>query len=132
MKKLALPLFMLLLLSMPTIALAQSSAQGPFCNVPGMTGIGVSTAIGCLVAGNPKEFVSQILGWAVVVGIGVSFLMIIFSGFQITTASGDPKRVKAAQELLTAAISGLLLIVFSIILLNFIGFTILRLPGFNI
>lgn len=105
-----------------------STSGNPLCS----DGISVNTAIGCLTAGDPKILISQLLGWGVVVGIGIAFLMIIFAGFQIATASGDPKRVKAAQELITSAISGLLLIVFSILLLNFIGFQLLRLPGFKI
>ena len=95
-------------------------------------GLGVDTAIGCLMAGDPKQFISQLLGWGVGVGGGIAFLMIVFAGFQMVTASGDPKRVQAAKELLTSAIAGLLLIVFSIVLLNLIGFQILKLPGFNV
>jgi len=104
-----------------------SGENSPLC---GVDNLGVNTAIGCLMAGDPKQLISQLLGWGVVMGIGIAFLMIIFAGFQITTAAGDPKRVKAGQELLTSAISGLLLIVFSIFLLNFIGVSILGLPGF--
>lgn len=91
---------------------------------------GVNTAIGCLMAGDPKQFISQLLGWGAGVGGGIAFLMIIFAGFQIATAAGDPKRVQAAKELLTSAISGLILIVLSVLLLNFIGVKILHLPGF--
>lgn len=96
----------------------------PLC---GTDDLGVRTAIGCLMAGDPKQLISQLLGWGVGVGGGIAFLMIIFAGFQMATASGDPKRVKAAQELLTSALAGLILIVFSIFLLNFIGIKILNL-----
>ena len=96
----------------------------------GASGTYVWTAIGCLEAGNPNHFIGQILGWSTIIGAGIAFLLIVFGGFQITTAAGDPKRVKAAQELITAAIMGLLLIIFSIFLLNLIGIKILNLPGF--
>ncbi len=104
-------------------------AVSPLCD-----SLGANTAIGCLMAGDPKTFISQILSWGVGLGSGIAFLMIIFSSFQIVTASGDPKRVKAGQELLTSAISGLVLIVLSIVLLNFIGVSVLGLQnfGFNI
>ena len=96
----------------------------------GTPGTYVWTAIGCLEAGNPTHFIGQILGWSTIVGAGIAFLLIVFGGFQITTAAGDPKRVKAAQELITAAIGGLLLIIFSIFLLNLIGIKVLNLgPG---
>ncbi len=110
-----------------------SAANSPLCDPPGgAVSTGVNTAIGCLAAGNPKLLISQILGWGVVVGIGIAFLMIIFAGFQIATATGDPKRVKAAQELLTSAVSGLMLIILSLFLMNFLGVSILRLPGFSV
>lgn len=98
----------------------------------GTDNLGVDTAIGCLMAGDPKQLISQLLGWGVGVGGGIAFLMIVLAGFQIATASGDPKKVQAARELLMSAIAGLLLIIFSILLLNLIGFQILKLPGFNV
>ena len=57
--------------------------------------------------------------------------MIVYAGFQMATAAGDPKRVKASQELLTAALGGLILIVISIALLNFLGVTVLGLDLFG-
>lgn len=106
----------------------------PLCGTGVDLNLGVNTAIGCLMAGDPKQLVSQLLGWGVGVGGGIAFLMIIFAGFQMATASGDPKRVKAAQELLTSALAGLILIVLSVVLLNFIGVNILGLNnlGFSL
>lgn len=91
----------------------------------------VSTGLGCLNAGDPAALIGQILGWAVVVGGGVAFLLIVYAGFQITTATGDPKKMHAANELLTAAVSGLILIVLSIVILNTIGVSILGLDRFG-
>ncbi len=96
----------------------------------GTDNLGVSTAIGCLMAGDPKQLVSQLLGWGVGVGGGIAFLMIVLAGFQMTTASGDPKKVQAARELLMSALAGLIIIALSLVLLNFIGVKILNLPGF--
>lgn len=100
----------------------------PFCDTGNATS-GIKTAIGCLLAHNPNQFIGQLLGWAVIVGAGIAFLLIVFAGFQIATAAGDPKRVQAAKELMTSAISGLLLIIFSIFLLNLLGLNILKLGG---
>ena len=91
---------------------------------------GINTAIGCLIAGDPKQLISQLLGWGVGVGGGIAFLMIVFAGFQIITAGGDPKLIQAGHELLISAISGLILIVLSVLILNLIGVNILKLPGF--
>ena len=93
----------------------------------------VWTAIGCLNAGTPSgtsgSLIGQLLVWATILGSGFAFLIIVFGGFQIATAAGDPKKMKAAQELIWSGISGLLLIIFSIFLLNLIGFNILSLGG---
>lgn len=109
-----------------------TEASGALCGTGVNLNKGVNTAIGCLMAGDPKIFISQLLGWGVGVGGGIAFLMIVFAGFQMATAAGDPKKVQAARELLMSALSGLILIVLSVVLLNFIGVKILNLPGFNL
>ncbi len=53
------------------------------------------------------------------------------AGFQITTSSGDPKRLQAGKELLTSAIAGLLLLILSAFILRLIGVDILGLPEFG-
>lgn len=94
-------------------------------------GRGVQTAIGCLMAGNPKQLVAQLWGWGASVGGGVAFLMILYAGLQMTMAAGDPKKIQAARELIMAALGGLLIIVLSVILLNFIGVSVLGLNRFG-
>ena len=106
-----------------------SSSTSPLC---GENNKGVKTAIGCLMAGDPKQLISQLLGWGVSVGGGIAFLMIVFAGFQMTTAGGDPKKVQAAKELLVSALSGLVIIVLSVVLLNFIGVSVLGLEKFGL
>lgn len=116
------------LLNIPGGQQAQGDDENPLCD----GGLGVNTAIGCLSAGRPTVFIGQLLGWAIVVGGGIAFLLAAYAGFQISTAAGDPKRVQAARELLTSALSGLLLIIFSIALLKVIGINILSLSTFGL
>jgi len=93
---------------------------------------GINTAIGCIhVLSTPEVFLSDILKWAVGIGGGIAFLLILYAGFMIMTASGNPERLKAGQELLTSAISGLILLVLSIFVLKFIGVDILGLDQFG-
>ena len=47
------------------------------------------------------------------------------------TATGDPKRIQAGQELLTSAIGGLILLIFSVFILKFIGVDVLGLCKFG-
>jgi hypothetical protein len=74
---------------------------------------------------------SFILKWAIGIGGGIAFLLMLYAGFMIMTASGDPERLKAGQELLTSAIVGLILLIFSIFILKFIGIDILGLGSFG-
>lgn len=95
-------------------------------------GKGIDTAIGCInVLDSPEAFLGDILKWAVGVGGGIAFLLIIYASFMIMTSAGNPERLKAGQELLTSAISGLILLIFSIFILKFIGVDILKIPGFG-
>jgi len=92
---------------------------------------GINTAIGCIHFGSMTEFSSDILKWAIGVGSGIAFLLIVYSGFMIMTSQGNPDRLKAGQELLTSAISGLILLVLSIFILKIIGVDILGLNKFG-
>lgn len=91
---------------------------------------GVSTAIGCVPIGDQVTFVAWMIGWAIGIAGGIAMLLIVIAGFNIMTAAGDPQKLNGGRELLTAAVSGLILIVFSVFLLNLIGYDILHLPGF--
>jgi len=55
----------------------------------------------------------------------------IFGGFQIILSGGNPDKIKAGKEIIVAALSGLLLIIFSVLILRIIGYNILGLPGFG-
>lgn len=116
-----------LLTSLVTVLPQQAYAQGVICNNKG-----VSTAIGCLnVLSSPEDFLGQLLGWGVGVGSGIAFVLIVYAGFMIMSSAGNPERLKAGQELLTSAISGLILLIFSIFVLRFIGIDILGLDRFG-
>lgn len=107
---------------------APRRGQGPeYCDPPANTRI--STAIGCIPVNDPHAFAGWFLGWAIGISGGLALLFIIFSGYQIMTAAGDPQRLQSGRELLTAAVSGLILIIFSIFLLRLIGVQILHIPG---
>lgn len=97
-------------------------------------GTGINTAIGCIhIFNGENSFLSDLLRWATGIGGGIAFALMLYAGFMIMTASGNPERIKAGQELLTSAIAGLILLVLSIVILKFIGVDILGLDkfGFN-
>lgn len=88
------------------------------------------TALGCIPA-DPAKFVAWVLAFAIKIGGGIAFLLMLWSGFQMMTSSGDPEKLNQAKGILTSAISGLVFIIFSVLLLKIIGIEILELPGFK-
>lgn len=88
------------------------------------------TAIGC-VPTSPGGFVQTILGFGLGIAGGIAFLLILSGGFQIMTSAGNPEQLNAGRELVGSAIAGLLMIIFSVFLMRFIGYDVLRIPGFG-
>jgi len=89
----------------------------------------IYTAIGCIPVSSTPNFIAWILRWAIGIGGGVALMLIIVASFQIITSSGNPEKVQAGKELLTSAIAGLIMLIFSVFILKFIGVDILKLPG---
>ncbi len=94
------------------------------------TNEGIWTAVGC-IKWEPQTIVRQILRVALSIAGGVALLMILAAGFLFSTSQGDPKRVSEARELISSAVIGLLFIIFSVTILQFIGVSILQIPGFG-
>ncbi|MBI2611628.1 hypothetical protein HYW54_02660 [Candidatus Gottesmanbacteria bacterium] len=92
---------------------------------------GIWTAVGCVPTDVPnilKKFV-----WPFGLGMagGVAFLYFLYGAFLILTSMGNPERINNGKEIMISSISGLLLIIFSIFILQVIGVQILRIPGFG-
>lgn len=94
--------------------------------VPG-TG-GVLTAIGCIPT-EPVKLVQGILRFTAAAGGGIALLIMVFGAFEMITSAGNPESIKKGQDRFTNAIIGLLLIIFSTLLLQIIGVDILGIPG---
>jgi hypothetical protein len=91
---------------------------------------GVWTAIGCIRT-DPSKFFSTVLTFGISIAGGIAFLLILLGGFQILTSSGNPEQLNAGKELVGSAITGLLLIIFSVFFLKIIGVDILGIPGWK-
>ncbi len=91
-------------------------------------GNGINTAIGCIPYGGAngeQALAAFLLKWGMGIGGGIATILIVVASFMISTSQGDPRRLQAGKELLTSAISGLVLLVFSAFILRLIGFDIL-------
>ena len=121
----------------PVTSPSTPPTSAPPATTGGGTGIkcannnSINTAIGCIPVNDTNALVGFLLKWGLGIGGGIAFLLILVGGFQIMTSRGDPNRLKAGQELMTSAIAGLLLLIFSLVILNIIGFDILQIGVFK-
>jgi hypothetical protein len=90
----------------------------------------VDTAIGCVNVSS-GDFVTNFFNIGIGIGSMIAFILILFGALQMMTSAGNPEKLNAGKELVTAAITGLLFIIFSIFLLRIIGVNILGIPGFS-
>lgn len=91
---------------------------------------GIYTAVGCIGA-DSESIVTRLVRIGIGLAGGIALLMILAGAFLFTTSQGEPKRASQAKELITSAIMGLVFIIFSVTLLQFIGVEILHIPGFG-
>lgn len=91
---------------------------------------GIWTAVGCIPTGT-QGIVETLLKIGLGLSGGFVVLAILAGSFMFATSAGETKKVQEAQEMITAAIVGLLFVIFSVIILQFIGVNLLQLPGFG-
>lgn len=106
----------------------QRCLAGP--GTPDSDGKGILTAIGC-VPTEPKALVEGLLKYGTVAAGAIAFLLMLLGAIGMITAEGNPEAIKNSQERFYSAIVGLLLIIFSVLLMQVIGVDILDLPGFE-
>jgi hypothetical protein len=91
---------------------------------------GIWTAVGCIDK-DPKVMIGKIINVGIGIAGGIALLMILASAFMLTISQGDVKKTSDAKERLTSAIIGLIFIIFSVTILQFIGESVLKIPGFG-
>jgi hypothetical protein len=90
----------------------------------------IKTGLG-YVSTDTSNFTRWVLGFVLSFAGGIVILIIIIDGYRLMTSQGEPEKIKNARDQLTAAIVGLLFIIFSLALLELITRDILGLPGFG-
>jgi len=91
---------------------------------------GIYTPFGCIPA-NPQGFIENVLRIAIGIAGGIAFLMMLYAGFTMMMSSGNPEKLNSGKEIFVSAVAGLLLIIFSAVILRIIGVDILVIPGFG-
>lgn len=92
---------------------------------------GVWTGVGCIPADIGDFVAKKFFPWALGIGGGVAMLLLMYASFLYTTSRGNPEKLKRARDFMNSALIGLLVIIFAVFLLQLIGVTILRIPGFS-
>lgn len=91
---------------------------------------GVWTAVGC-IPNNPQGVIKAVVTIGLGLSGGVVLIMILVGAAMLSVSQGDPNKTKEAQEIITSAIIGLVFIIFSVTILQFVGVSVLRIPGFG-
>ena len=91
---------------------------------------GYYSGLGCTPLTLPALISQYVLGIGIGLAGGISLLCIMYSAFRMQTSQGNAEAIKKAQETLTSCITGLILIIFSVLILKLIAQDILRIPGF--
>ena len=105
------------------------TSNNDFCLSKGDNTFVCDTAIGPITT-SPEEIIKAIMGVILSIAGGIALLLIIISGYRMIVSQGNPENIKNARDQLTAAIVGLLFVIFSLVILQVIGYNILGLPGF--
>ena len=88
----------------------------------------IRTALGCIPT-NPGGFIKWLFSSVLGLAGGIAFLIMAAGAFIFMTSQGNPEQINKGKDLIVAAITGLLFIIFSVFLLNLIGVEILQIPG---
>lgn len=99
--------------------------------LPCATSGGLWTALGCIQIDSPTQLFGTFISFGVTLAGIISFVLMLFGALQMMTSAGNPEKLNSGKELLSSAITGLLLIIFSVFILRLIGYNILGIPGFG-
>lgn len=91
----------------------------------------IATALGCIPISDPNSFISKIILIATGVAGGIALGLVLYGVFIVTTSAGIPDKLKMGNDIITSAIVGLVFILLSVFLVNFIGINLLGIPGLN-
>jgi hypothetical protein len=92
---------------------------------PPLEDCGIQTAIGCIPIQSEQSLAEFFLKWGMGIGGGIALILIVISTINIMTSGGDPRKLQVGKEMLTSAITGLLMLVFAAYILQFIGVDLL-------
>lgn len=102
----------------------KAPSQGGGSGTPGENPCGepggqCDTAIG-LISSNGTEFISKVLTISLGIAGAIALILMVIGSIRVLTSSGDQQRLNGGREMIIAAVAGLLFLVFSVLILQFI------------
>lgn len=107
---------------------AQVYSTSPSASISNGVDLGAPIG-GTTTPSNFADYTNRIYQYAVVIGISLAVLMIIFAGYKYMTSSGDPQSLAEAKEILVGAVVGLVLILLTRLILATIDPRLLQFPS---
>lgn len=77
---------------------------------------------------HPINIANQFISFALGAAGGVAFLVMLFGAYRLMFAAGNPESIQQGREVITAAVVGLIVVIFAVFLLRLIGVSVLGLP----
>ena len=108
-------------------ALLIQNSQAPTSGQNPCVGGICNTAIGNIPTGDIRELANQVLRIATGIAGGLALILMVIGAIRVLASSGDQQKPSGGRDMLVAAVSGLLFLIFSVIILRFIGIDILGL-----
>jgi len=103
-------------------------ATGPdYCE----DGTSLATAIGCIPTDSYSALFAKLLGFSIGIAGGIAFLMILVGGLKVLMSTGNPEKLEEGKDQIQSALVGLMLVIFSVFILQLIGVEMLHIPGFG-
>lgn len=125
MKKLLVSIALFFILFIPGLTVRYVTAADAYFGLEKTTAVSDRTK----VLEKNKDLqasVGKLIGYALSFVGTIFFILVIYGGFKWMTASGNPKTVSSAQEMIVQAIIGLIVIFSAYILTSYIGNTITK------
>lgn len=103
-----------------------STISGPACD-PSKS---IRTSLG-MVPTEPSCFVNWVIKTSLGIVGGLGFLRLLLGSLKYIDSKGNPESAQEAKAILTNAVFGILMVVFSTVILQIIGVDVLSIPGFT-
>lgn len=93
---------------------------------------GFQSALGCMPMDRVERFISEgLLAFGISIAGAFCLLCVIYGALLYQFSMGESAKIQKAQKLIVGCLAGLMVIVFALFILKFVGVDLLRIPGLS-